>query len=41
MTEDALREAARNDGPRASIQGGNMPNMGQVVEALEVNGEVP
>ena len=38
---EALREAARNDGPRASIQGNNMPNMGQVVEALEVNGEVP
>lgn len=41
MTEDALRTAASNDGPRASIQGGNMVNMGQVVEALEVNGEVP
>ena len=41
MAEDVLRDAARNDGPRASIQGGAMPNMGQVVEALEVNGEVP
>ena len=40
MTEDALRDAARNDGPRSSIQGGTI-NMGQVVEALEVNGEVP
>ena len=40
MTEDALRAAASNDGPRASVVG-VPPNMGQVVEALEVNGEVP
>ena len=41
METEALREAARNDGPRASLGSGAMPNMGQVVEALEVNGEVP
>ena len=38
---DPLAAAARNDGPRQSIQRGAMPDMAQVVEALEVNGEVP
>ena len=41
METDALRDAARNDGPRSSVTGGSMTNVGQVVEALEVNGEVP
>ena len=41
METDALRDAARNDGPRSSVQGGTLTNVGQVVEALEVNGEVP
>mgnify|MGYP000628018098 CR=1 FL=1 len=36
---DPLTSAARNDGPRQSLSGQNAS--GQVVEALEVNGEVP
>lgn len=38
---DPLTAAARNDGPRSSITRGAMPDMAQVVEALEVNGEIP
>ena len=36
---DPLQAAARNDGPRQSIT--QQVDMAQVVEAMEVNGEVP
>lgn len=40
MSEDPLAAAARNDGPRSSING-PVPDMNRVVEALDVIGEIP